>query len=181
MGIHGQFTRTFREYEPYFKVAGWLSTAAGGGVMGYFSPLVTTFGLPLSVVIGLILALALLLFLRWLINEGGSAGAPKPLKEIVRQTFVNQTVVLGGHKFVDCRFDACTLEYNGGDVHLDGSHIGEDCRLVFGTRESIVTAELLYSFFVVLEGKRQLVCVDKYGREKMPGKIVKAASEAAGD
>jgi hypothetical protein len=88
------------------------------------------------------------------------------LKDVVRKKFNNQTIRLDGNKFVNCQFDACTIEYAGGDFMLDQSDIGEDCRIQFMTKESITALQLLYNYRFL---DKHMMVIDQYGRlQKKP-------------
>ena len=88
------------------------------------------------------------------------------LKDVVRKKFNNQNIRLDGNKFVNCQFDACTIEYAGGDFMLDQSDIGEDCRIQFMTKESITALKLLYNYRFF---DKPMLVIDQYGRlQKKP-------------
>lgn len=92
------------------------------------------------------------------------------LKDVVRKKFANQTIRLDGNKFVNCQFDACTIEYAGGDFILDQSDVGEDCRIQFMTKESITALQLLYNYRFL---DKPMMVIDQYGRLQKKPEIVK--------
>ncbi|MCZ6514557.1 MAG: hypothetical protein O6850_01700 [Acidobacteria bacterium] len=47
-----------------------------------------------------------------------------------KETFENQHVVLDEGVFIECKFKNCSLEYSGGDTHIQNCK-GEGCQLVW--------------------------------------------------
>lgn len=141
-------------------------------IFSWLSPIVKQIGVPLSILCGLTIFIWLFIGVMSIINRRKKPSIK--LEEIIRKKFTNQTIRLDGKKFVDCQFDACTIEYSGGDFILDNSDIGEDCRLYFMTRESFATANLIYNFAFLRNQHNQLFILDKYGRiQKQPAIIKK--------
>jgi hypothetical protein len=110
----------------------------------------------LSSVVGLILFLSISIL--W-DKKFGKKQAVKnhemiPPEEVIGKNFVNESVVLN-KKFVNCRFDACTLQYTGEDFEFyQGSVlIGETCRFEFKTKDSAIAAHLIYDFYTALQDK----------------------------
>jgi hypothetical protein len=171
--LHKRFKATWQEIDPYIKF-GSLVAMSGfiAWTAGIFSPIVAAFGWPLTIMIGMIIVFAIIIMAaqvyKLIVGEGESV-----LKDIINQKFINQNVVLDGHHFVNCTFDSCTLEHNGDFFELDGSDIGEDCRVNFKKRETIAAVSLLYNFLAGAPGKT-LFLLDQYGRLQKKPEIVTA-------
>ncbi len=54
------------------------------------------------------------------------------------KAFENDTVVLDGKHFVDCTFQSCTLEYSGGPVVFERTHLSRCNYLFFAEAQSTV-------------------------------------------
>jgi hypothetical protein len=99
---------------------------------------------------------------------------PKKLEEVVGINFINESVVLN-KKFVNCRFDACTLQYTGEDFEFyqESVLIGEDCRFEFKTKDSAMAAHLIYDFYTALQDKNtQFMLWDSYSIPRKKPEVV---------
>jgi hypothetical protein len=172
--LHKKFKATWQEIAPYIKFGSLLAMSGFiAWVAGIFSPIVTTFGWPLAIMIGIIIVFALIIMAaqvyKLIVGERESA-----LKDIINHKFINQNVVLDGHHFVNCTFDSCTLEHNGGFFDLNGSNIGEDCRVNFKKRETIAAVSLLYNLLALGAPGKTLLLLDQYGRLQKKPEIITA-------
>lgn len=162
--------------ERVYACGKWLVLGGGGlgGVAGYFSPLVEVFGAPIAVGIGVLILLANVSIILGISKTLIQSKSPPPLREVVRQHFSKQTVLLDGSSYIDCVFDACTLVYAGGDYHLE-SEVGDDCRIEFKSKTAIAAVKLLYHFSLLRDNKHQLALLDKHGRPEKPAEIIHRA------
>jgi hypothetical protein len=99
---------------------------------------------------------------------------PVPPEEVIGKNFINESVVLN-KKFVNCRFDACTLQYTGEDFEFyQGSVlIGETCRFEFKTKDSAIAAHLIYDFYTALQDKNtQFMLWDSYSIPRKKPEVV---------
>ena len=87
----------------------------------------------------------------------------KQLIEVVGRTFIKQTVVLDGHRYVDCKFDNCTIEYHGGNYEIDGSYM-RYCQLSFNHHIAYNAVRLVYAQFKSANKLEDIEMADKYNR-----------------
>jgi len=147
-----------------------LSTilGGGGGVLGFFSPIVNTFGKPLSVMVGLTIGLGLFCVIKCILFERREKKKkPKKLEDVNAIKYSSQTVILD-KRFINCEFQHCTLQYNGDDFEFykETNKVYESCKIHFNTEESRVAVGLINGFilpFIEGNGKKKFILMDKYG------------------
>lgn len=139
-----------------------------GATSSYFSPITNSLGIPLSLFLFGSIGIILFLLIRLLLLKRPKKIAK--LNQVIRKEYNSETVILDGNHFVSCIFNSCTLEYIGGDFVLDNSDIKSDCKLRFKTKESRVTAQLLFCFVELVNDdvnngrKSNMFMLDEYGR-----------------
>lgn len=63
---------------------------------------------------------------------GGLSGLSSGLQTVSNMWFNGQPVQLDGYRFINCRFDKCTLHVNSANFEILSSLIDPSCRIQYG-------------------------------------------------
>lgn len=107
-----------KNIEPYLSLSTFFAGGSmiGGVILGYFSPLVNFFGLPLSIAIGVIIFLSIYILWKKVFGKQERRKMQNQLEEIYDKKFSNELIILDGKKFIECSFTRCILKFEGRQI-----------------------------------------------------------------
>ena len=158
----------------WIKIKKWLSGNTASGIYAYtITKIGDAIWTPknlgiMNAVAWYILGVALFFIFAFLFKKlfhTNNAEVPKqkPLMEVIGRTFIMQTVVLDGYRYVDCKFNNCTIEYRGENYGIDGSYM-RDCQLSFNHPIAEKAVRLVYAQFKSANKLEDIAITDEYHR-----------------
>jgi hypothetical protein len=102
------------------------------------------------------------------------------LKLVSRGKFSNETVLLDGHRYINCIFDSVTFEYNGGDFVLDNCEFSLPTIQISSRNRQIGEAIRFFSTLMGIVKSDETDGTGKRHLTMIPIKVVSRPAASAG-